>query len=110
MIKHQAELTVEGRLLTLDPQRDILKPALDSAAEAGLNYAKALTPVDTGFARSQWYIAKFNNANTLMNETSYLPFIDEGTRFIRPRRITPQVNAFMEERLKTEIEKQLREI
>ena len=50
--------------------------------------ARSLTPVDTGYAKSQWKKRNISKGFEVKNKVDYIPFLDEGHSKQAPKGIT----------------------
>ena len=109
MINLKVSYDLKGALVNgqVDAKRDILQPALDSVGRSGLRTARELTPVRTGLARSKWYLERRGITVLLRNDLSYVPYLEYGTRHIRPYRMAQQAAKVMEKQLSAEMSKQI---
>jgi hypothetical protein len=61
---------------------------LDQIKNETYKTARSLTPVDTGFAKSQWDKKSTSQGFEVKNETDYIQFLDKGHSRQAPRGIT----------------------
>ena len=68
-------------------ENGVLLPAIQSTIDKttiyGANLIASRTPVRTGMLRDSWMPSQ----NNILNNVSYGIFIEDGTRFIKPRRM-----------------------
>lgn len=86
----QVSVTRNFRNLNLNERRNVRR-----ALESGANLARELTPVRTGEMKRGWRVS----GHSLRNDVRHAAFIDQGTRFIRPRRISVQAARRIEDEL-----------
>jgi len=58
----------------------VLEFSKSAAAAYGRGIIAEKTPVDTGRAQQSWYVAR----SVISNDTPYINFLEEGTRFMSP--------------------------
>lgn len=80
---------LQGNLFIPDYPRTQVRNAVKATMRSAVPIMKAVTPVDTGYLRSQWKAAlnTFTDyrLDVISNTTPYGVFVDEGTRYIKAR-------------------------
>jgi len=84
------KMKVKGIKETFDKLRtqmtDELNVGLQKATHNMKNALEDATPVDTGFARSEWTLEKDRQGYRVFNDTPYLPRLNDGHSQQAPRR------------------------
>lgn len=65
-----------------------VKGLINDIKEQTYQTARSLTPVDTGYAKSQWKKRDQAKGFKVTNATPYIPFLDEGWSKQAPKGIT----------------------
>jgi len=78
-----------------------IKGLIQDIKEKTYQTARSLTPVDTGFAKSQWRKQDQARGFKVINATPYIPFLDEGWSKQAPKGITKPTVRIMTGYIKT---------
>lgn len=68
--------------------RSQIQGLIKDVKEQTYQTARSLTPVDTGYAKSQWKKQDQARGFKVFNATPYIPFLDEGSSKQAPKGIT----------------------
>tara|TARA_R100000734_G_scaffold18169_1_gene14859 strand:+ start:2261 stop:2566 length:306 start_codon:yes stop_codon:yes gene_type:complete len=73
---------------SIDKLEKSVKKLITDIQNKTYNTARSLTPVDTGYAKSQWKKKRKSNGFEVYNNVDYVPFLDRGHSKQAPKGIT----------------------
>ncbi|NJN88964.1 MAG: HK97 gp10 family phage protein [Leptolyngbyaceae cyanobacterium SL_5_14] len=100
---------LEGNLFIQDYPRTQVRNAVKESMRSAKSIMQSVTPVDTGYLRSQWRTSlnEFTDyrLDILSNNTPYGIYVDEGTRYIKARNFTKRGAEMIEDLFLDNLEK-----
>lgn len=99
---------LQGNLFIKDYGTRVVRDAVKKTMDEGVQIMQDVTPVDTGYLGSRWKSSKGSftdyRLDVLSNDTFYGVFVDEGTRYIKPRNFVRRGGELIEDKFLTNLE------
>lgn len=88
-------------------QNHVIEASNKRVLDYGLTVVQSFTPVRTGNARDNWYT---DRKLSIINDVSYVPYLEYGTRYIAPKRMAARSAEMMANRYGVEVSTRLQSL
>jgi hypothetical protein len=100
---------LQGNLFIKDYGTRVVRNAVKETVSKGVDIMQTVTPIDTGYLKSRWKgsAGSFTDyrLDVITNDTFYGVFVDEGTRYIKPRNFVKRGGELIEDLFLENLEK-----